>query len=54
MIITAKSFIDNRVSTYRLNRNVCIDLGYGNPTIFKNSFELVYRAEIIAITHYVR
>lgn len=54
MIITAKIFVDNKITTYKLSRSACIDLGYGQPVVFRNSFELIYRAEILAITHYMR
>jgi len=54
MIITYKSLLDNRVNTFKLSNSQCKDLGYSEgKNVFENSFSLIYKGEIIAITHYI-
>ena len=52
MIVTMKSLIDGRVTTFNLSNSHCEVLGLGTPE-FKSSFETYYRAELLAITRYI-
>ena len=52
MIVTMKSLIDGRITTFNLSNSHCEILGLGTPE-FKSSFETYYRAELLAITRYI-
>lgn len=51
ILVTAKSFIDNKVANFVLNKDDAMDLCYGHST-FQNNFELVYSMELLGITQY--
>jgi len=52
MIVTARSFIDQKVVTFVLPKTKAMELGFGDPVVFKNSFSLMYRMDLLAVTAY--
>ena len=59
MIVTIKSLINGKVSTFKLNMMQVKELirdhtgKSGDLKTFTNSVELMFRCEVLSITHYI-
>ena len=55
MIVTIKSLINGKVSTFKLNMMQVKELTgkSGDLKTFTNSVELMFRCEVLSITHYI-
>ena len=54
MIITIKSLINGKVSTFKLSITQARDLtGDGDLRTFRGSVEVMFSCDVLAITHYI-
>ena len=55
MIMTIRSLINGKVSTFKLNLERVKELTdkKGDMRVFRNSVELMFRCDVLAITHYI-